>query len=306
MKVKHQKIKSGLKRKKRADMWWGYFFISPLMLGIFVFYIFPFLQSVYFSFNEVNRFNVTHFVGLANYFEIWHNPEIGQAILNTLRYVLIVVPVGICLSLLVAVLLNTKVRFTSLYRTLYFLPAVTMPAAIAMVWKWLFNGKYGLLNQFLGLFGIEGQSWLSEPRYALYMVMIVGIWSAVGYNMILLLAGMQGISKAYYEAAAIDGAKPWKQFLYITLPLLTPTLFFVTLTSIISGFQVFDTIYMMIGKESLAFEATQSMVMVFYQNAFDYGRKGLASAISMIIFAIILVVTIIQIQLQKKWVHYDG
>lgn len=137
------------------------------------------------------------------------------------------------------------------------------------------------------------------------MVMVVGIWMSVGYNMIILLAGMQGISKSYYEAAAIDGAGPVKRFFKITIPMLTPTIFFVMITSIIGGFQVFDTIYMMIGKTSLAYESTQTLVMMFYRYAFDYGQKGYAAAISIVIFAIIMLITIFQFVMQKKWVNYD-
>jgi len=180
-----------------------------------------------------------------------------------------------------------------------------MSVAIALVWKWIYNGEFGILNSVLGFFGIEGQNWLSNPKTALYMVMLVGVWMSVGYNMIILLAGMQGISKSYYEAAAIDGAGPLKRFFSITIPMLTPTIFFVMITSIIGGFQVFDTIYMMIGKTSLAYESTQTLVMMFYRYAFDYGQKGYAAAISIFIFAIIMLVTIFQFVMQKKWVNDD-
>lgn len=283
----------------------AYIFIAPVVLGLGVFYIFPFFQNFWFGFNNVNKFNVSTFCGMDNYMKLIRDQELWQASCNTLKYVIITVPVGMALSLFVAALLNSKIRGTSIYRTLYFLPAVTMPVAIALVWKWIFNGEYGILNMILGKIGIEGQSWLSDPKYALYMVMIVGIWSVVGYNMIILLAGMQGISKAYYEAAAIDGAGSFTCFSYITVPMLTPTLFFVMVTSIIHGFQVFDRIYMMIGKTSPAYTATQSLVMIFYRNAFDYGRKGYAAAISVFIFIIIMLITLFQMIMQKKWVNYD-
>jgi len=276
-----------------------------LVIGIFVFYIYPFIQNFWFSFNDVNRFNISTFTGLENYKALIKDKELYRTLGNTIKYVIITVPVGICLSILIATLLNAKIRGTSIYRTIYFLPSVTMSVAIALVWKWMYNGEFGILNNILGAFGIEGQNWLSNPKTALYMVMVVGIWMSVGYNMIILLAGMQGISKSYYEAAAIDGAGPVKRFFKITIPMLTPTIFFVMITSIIGGFQVFDTIYMMIGKTSLAYESTQTLVMMFYRYAFDYGQKGYAAAISIVIFAIIMLITIFQFVMQKKWVNYD-
>lgn len=272
---------------------------------VICFYIYPFIQNFWFSFNDVNRFNIATFTGLENYKTLLRDKELFKTLGNTLKYVLITVPVGLCFSILIASLLNSKIRGTSLYRTIYFLPSVTMSVAIALVWKWIYNGEFGILNSILGIFGIEGQNWLSNPKTALYMVMLVGIWMSVGYNMIILLAGMQGISKSYYEAAAIDGAGPLKRFFAITIPMLTPTIFFVMITSIIGGFQVFDTIYMMIGKTSLAYESTQTLVMMFYRYAFDYGQKGYAAAISIFIFAIIMLVTIFQFVMQKKWVNYD-
>ena len=153
--------------------------------------------------------------------------------------------------------------------------------------------------------GGKGVGWLTDPKIALFMIMIVGLWMTVGYNMIILLAGMQGISKSYYEAAAIDGAGSLQQFFKITIPMLTPTIFFVMITSIISGFQVFDVVYMMIGKTNPAYASTQTVVMLFYRQAFDYGYKGYAAAISILIFAVIMLVTVVQLWGQKKWVNYD-
>lgn len=294
-----------MQKKKYREWLYAYLFIAPVLIGLIVFYIYPFIQNFFNSFYTINNFNIAKWAGISNYQKALNDPELWQTMTNTLLYVFVMVPITVALSTIVAALLNTDIKGKSLYRTLYFLPAITMAAAVAMVWKWIFNGQYGLLNQFLGLFGIEGQNWLSNPDIAMYMVIVVGVWSSVGYHMIILLAGMQGISKSYYEAAVIDGAGPFTQFFRITIPLLTPTLFFVLVTAIISAFQVFDTIYMMIGKSSLAYESTQSLVMMFYRNAFDYGKKGYASAISMIIFAIILIVTIIQLKAQKKWVNYD-
>lgn len=297
--------KKKISRRKKRDWIAGYLFIAPVTIGLLIFYIWPFFQNAWFSFNNVNKFNVSKFVGLDNYIKMFSDSEVWKTMGNTLFYVVCTVPVGLFLSILIAALLNTKIKGKSLYRTLYFLPSVTMAAAVAMVWKWIFNEQMGILNSVIKALGGTGHNWLTDSKTAMFVIMIVGLWMTVGYNMIILLAGMQGISSTYYEAAAIDGAGPVKQFFKITIPLLTPTIFFVMITSIISGFQVFDVVYMMVGKTNPAYESTQTVVMLYYRQAFDYGHKGYAAAISMLIFVIIMFITIIQLIGQKKWVNYD-
>lgn len=286
-------VKKRASKREKKDWIAAYIFIAPVTLGLLVFYIWPFIQNIWFSFNEVSKFNVATFCGLANYQKLFHDGEVLKTFGNTLKYVVVTVPVGLFLSILIATLLNSKIKGTSIYRTLYFLPSVTMAAAVAMVWKWIYNEKMGILNSVIRALGGKGIGWLTDPKIALYSVMIVGLWMSVGYNMIILLAGMQGISKSYYEAAQIDGAGPIQLFFKVTIPLLTPTIFFVMITSIISGFQVFDVIYMMIGKTNPAYANTQTVVMLFYRQAFDYGYKGYAAAISILIFAVIMLVTVI-------------
>lgn len=300
---KLQGKKAGLSWKVK-DWIAGYIFIAPVTIGLMVFYIWPFIQNFWFSFNDVNKFNVTHFIGLENYRQMLSDKEVFQSFGNTLKYVVVTVPVGLFLSLVIAALLNAKIKGKSIYRTLYFLPSVTMAAAVAMVWKWVFNEKMGILNAVITSFGGPRIGWLTNSKTAILVVMLVGLWMTVGYNMIILLAGMQGISKTYYEAAAIDGAGSLTQFFKITIPLLTPTIFFVMITSIISAFQVFDVVYMMVLKSNPAYESTQTVVMLFYRQAFDYGYKGYAAAISILIFAVIMLITLIQFSVQKKWVNY--
>lgn len=296
--------KKASKRQKK-DWFAGYVLIAPVTIGLLVFYIWPFIQNFWFSFNDVNKFNMSTFVGLANYKEMLGDKEVWRTFGNTLKYVVITVPLGLFLSILLAALLNAKIKGKSIYRTLYFLPSVTMSAAVAMVWKWMYNEQMGILNSALKAVGGKGHNWMTDPHTALFGIMVVGLWMTVGYNMIILLAGMQGISKSYYEAAAIDGAGAVTQFFKITIPMLTPTVFFVMITSIISGFQVFDTVYMMVRKANPAYESTQTVVMLFYRQAFDYGHKGYAAAISILIFLAIMLVTVIQMIGQKKWVNYD-
>lgn len=293
------------KTRKRSDYFWAYLMIAPTMLGLTIFYLWPIIQTVYFSFTEWGAFGQYEWTGLDNYKRMLDDSNLLQSFKNTGIYIIFTVPIGIFLSILVAVLLNQKIKGKSIYRTLYFLPVITMPAAIAMVWRWLYNSDYGLLNYLLSLFGIRGPQWVSDPKIALYSIIVVAIWSGIGYNVVIFLSGLQGIPKTYYEAAEIDGAGPIKVFFKITLPLLSPVIFFVTIMSFIGAFQVFDLIFMMIGKSSTALENTQSIVYLFYQHAFVLNDKGYAAAIAVLLLIIILIITAIQMVLQKKWVHYD-
>jgi multiple sugar transport system permease protein len=289
---------------KRGDVFWGYLMIAPMLLGLCVFYIWPVLQTFYFSFTKWGAFGRYRWTGLANYQQMIQDPQVWGALTNTLIYTLLSVPVSIFLAILVAVLLNQHIRGVGIYRTLYFLPAITMPAAMAMVWRWLFNGDYGLINYMLSLMSIDGPRWLTDPRFALYSLIIVGIWASIGSNMILFLSGLQGISQSYYEAASIDGAGPLVKFFRITLPLLSPTIFFATIITLITAFQVFDLVYLMIGPNSPVIGNTQTIVYLFFENAFLTDNKGDAAAIIVLLFVIILAVTALQLRLQRRWVHY--
>lgn len=290
-------------RMRRSDMMWGYLMIAPLMLGLIIFYVWPVFQTFFYSFTEWGAFGKYKWTGIDNYEKLLTDTNLLKAFRNTLIYIIFTVPVGIFISILVAVLLNQRIHGLTVYRTLYFLPVVTMPAAVAMVWKWLYNSDYGLLNYALAKIGISGPQWLTDPNFALYSVIIVAIWSSVGHNMIILLSGLQGISSSYYEAASIDGAGTFYKFFRITLPLLTPTIFFVAVMSLIGAFQVFDLIFMMVG--NIVIDSTQSVVYLFYKYAFMQNMKGYASAIAVVLFVIILAVTYVQMKLQKRWVHYE-
>ncbi|MCM3244762.1 sugar ABC transporter permease [Cytobacillus oceanisediminis] len=303
--AKRIKVSSLAKTRKRSDYFWAYLMIAPTMLGLFIFYLWPIVQNFYFSFTEWGAFGQYEWTGLDNYKRLLEDATLLQAFKNTSIYIIFTVPVGILLSIIVAVLLNQNIKGKSIYRTLYFLPVITMPAAIAMVWKWLYNADYGMFNYLLSLAGIDGPQWVSDPNIALYSIIAVAIWSGIGYNMVIFLSGLQGIPKMYYEAAEIDGAGPVTVFFKITLPLLSPVIFFVSIMSLIGAFQVFDLIFMMIGKSSTALESTQSIVYLFYQHAFVLNDKGYAAAIAVLLLAVILIITAIQMVLQKKWVHYD-
>ena len=305
-KEKTKAIKKKASRRQKKDWIAAYIFIAPVTIGLLTFYVWPFIQNFWFSFNDVNKFNMATFCGLDNYKKLFEEPDLMLALKNTILYAVITVPIGLFISLLLATLLNSKIKGKGIYRTIYFLPSITMAAAVALVWKLIFNGDYGILNTVLEFFGVEGKRWLTDPSTALFCVMMVGIWSGAGYNMIILLAGMQGVSNSYYEAAEIDGAGPVQKFFKITIPLVSPTIFFVTITGLIGAFQVFDTLYMMIDiDKNPAFNAVKTTNVLFYQNAFTYGYKGYAAAISIFMFVIIMIITAIQLWGQKKWVNYD-
>lgn len=301
------KAKKAFHRMKWNDWLWAYLMIGPTLIGLAVFYIWPVVQTIYLSFTKWGGFGKYKWTGALNYELLFRDPNLWIALKNTLVYTVLSVPASIAISILVAVLLNQKIKGVSFYRTLYFLPVVTMAAAVAMVWRWLYNADYGLINYLLGAVGIEGPRWISDPAIALYAVIIVAIWSSIGYNMVIFLAGLQGIPRSYYEAAEIDGAGPVRMFFTITLPLLTPSIFFVSITSLIGAFQVFDLIYLMIGSKlgNPATEYTQTVAYLFFTNGFESGNGGYAAAIAVVLLAIILLVTIVQMKLQKKWVHYE-
>lgn len=294
-----------MSKRKKMDYIAGYTMILPLVLGLGVFYFYPIFRVFYDSFHEVGAFNKSKWVGIQNYVTMFQDETMWQALFNTFRYVIVIVPAVIILALILAVFLNMKIKGKAFFRVVYFIPAITMSAAVAMIWRWMFNGDYGLINYILNLFGMESVQFLSNPNLAWISICVVTIWSNVGYNMIILLAGVQGISKSYYEAASMDGAGSIRQFFTITLPLITPTLFFVLVTTLIGTFQIFDTIYMMISKTGIAMTASESMVVYFYKNAFEFSKKGYASALAVFLFVIIMVITAVQMKFQKKWVNYE-
>lgn len=295
-----------ISHKQKSEIFWGLLMIAPVTIGLIIFYFYPFIRVIRDSFHNIGSFDRDlGFVGLDNYIQMFNDKEMWQTLLNTCEYVVIIVPLSLAFALLIAVLLNTKVKGLSFFRVIYFIPAITMSVAVSMVWKWMFNGDYGILNSLMTLLGFEPRLWLNDKSTALLCICIVTIWSNVGYYMIILLAGIQGISKVYYEAADIDGATSFQKFYKITLPSLSPTIFYVVIMLIISTFQTFDGIYLMIGTKSNAIKWTQSVLMYFYRTAFDYSKKGYASAIAVLLFAIIMGITAFQMRIQKKWVNYD-
>ena len=290
---------------KKKDWAFAYAMVAPTVLGVLSLNIYPLLKRCYMSFTKSRGFGIYTWTGFDNYVRLFSDPEVWQALVNTIVYTVLSVAAGVFLSLVVAVLLNEKIRGRSLYRTLYFLPVVSAPAAVAMVWRWLYNADAGLLNYLLSLVGIGAVHWLTDTRTAMLAIVIVGVWTMVGYNMVLLLAGLQEIPKTFYEAAEMDGAGPVQKFLHVTLPMISPTLFFVVVTSVIGGLQVFDFIFMMIEPANTAMAYTQSLVYLFYKQSFLMGDRSYGAAIVMLLLVITLIITAIQMKLQRRWVHYE-
>jgi multiple sugar transport system permease protein len=286
---------------------WGYFFIAPVMIGVLVFLVGPLFYAFYLSLTDWDGFVKANFVGIRNFGQLFADPGFYTEFLNTLKYMVGVVPGTILIALFVANLLNQNVRGRAFFRTAFFLPMVTMPAAVAAVWRWLYNSQYGLVNYLTRPFGWNPM-WLGDPRYILTAVIVVAIWSGIGYASIILLAGLQNIPKTFYEAAEIDGASSFRQFTHITAPLLSPTIFFLTITSIIGAFKAFDLIFMFSGGGSASgptAQAVRTMVYGIYHKGFVLMRMGYAAAEAVVLFAVILLVTLLQFYLQKKLVFYD-
>ncbi|MNO29966.1 Lactose transport system permease protein LacF [compost metagenome] len=279
----------------------GYLFISPQLIGLLVFSLFPVVYAFVLSFMNWDGFGVRSFVGAANFVNQFHNPDFWIAIKNTVYYMILVIPSSICLSLLLAVGLN-KVSGKELYRVFYFMPVVTSSVSIGVIWMWILNGDFGILNLLLSHIGINGPDWLTDTNWVIPSIAMLSIWWGLGNNMIIFLAGLQGISRSYYEAAEIDGASRFKQFLNITLPLLSPTTFFIAIMSVIGSFQVFDQAFVMTNGGPA--KASYTLVYHIYQQGFIDFKMGQSAASAMILFVIILIFTLIQFRMSKRWVHY--
>lgn len=289
-----------VRRKRRLA---AMLFLLPGFLGMLIFLFIPIGASLVLSFTEWDLLGVPKFVGGFNYIDLLSNADFRNALLHTLTFIVGYLPSVIFLSLLIAILLNSKVRGIVAFRAIYFIPVVSSWVAVSMIWKWLLNPQYGVINYLLSLIGIQGPMWLYDPNWAMFAIIITSVWKDLGFVMVIFLAGLQGIPKFYYEAANIDGAGAMAKFRHITVPLLRPTTFFVLIISLINSFQVFDQVWIM--SEGGPAGATSVIVEQIYKNAFSYYKMGYASAMSWVLFIIILTITIIQNRLQKRWIDYE-
>lgn len=293
------------KRRVQTDYLWAYFLVAPTIIGLIVLNIYPFFNTIFLSLYKKQGLVGMRFAGLDNYSKMFADSLTWQTTGNTLLYTLYTVPIGIAIALVLAVLLNNRIKFKNLFRGIYFLPIVVAPAAIAMVWRWILNAEFGIFNQFLALFGVQPIVWMATPGVTLVATAIIGVWSSVGYDVILLLAGLQSIPRVLYEAADIDGVNAWQRFFYITLPQLSPVIFFTLVLRTMSALKQFDTIYLLVQKANPAFRSTQTLMLQFFNEAFQKHNQGYASAIVIWTFAIIMLFTVLQFIGEKKLVHYE-
>lgn len=281
-------------------------YLAPALIILGVFNIYPIIKSFLMSFYaDYDYFNdIVKSYGFDNFTFIFQDQEFWTALKNTFIFVLGVVPLSILLSLGIAILLNSNIKLRGLFRSIYFIPFVTSVVAVSIVWRWIYHTEYGLMNYFLGFFHVEPIKWLTDPQWAMPALIIMSIWKGLGYNIIIFLAGLQNIDKQYYLAAQIDGAKPFKRFLHITVPLLSPTTFFVSIVAIINNFKVFDEIFALFdGKPGPAYSA-QTLVYYIYEKFYNEWEFGIASAAAYILFIIIFIFTLVQLYIGKRRVTY--
>ncbi|GGG25749.1 carbohydrate ABC transporter permease [Paenibacillus abyssi] len=290
---------SAIKNMFHKDGTWAFLLLLPNIIGFLAFTLIPVIASFFLSFTSWDMLSPMKWVGLSNYVELLNDETFIKVFWNTIYFAGISVPAGIVVSLFLAVALDQNIRFKKFYRAAYFLPVVSSMVAVAVVWQFIYNPEYGLLNYFLSFIGITGPNWLTSTVWAMPAVILTTIWKNLGFNMLIFLAGLQGISDSYYEAADIDGARWHHKFLLITVPLLSPTTFFVTVMSFIGSFQVFDTVFLM--TQGGPARSTSVIVHYLYENAFKYFNMGYASAMAYILFFMVFVITLIQFWRQKKW-----
>jgi multiple sugar transport system permease protein len=281
----------------------AYLFILPSFLGFAIFLLVPMVMSAGLSLYDWELLRPPVFIGLDNYFDLVRDPLFKTVLINTAYYAFGLVPLNIVVSLGLALWLNTKLRGLTFYRLAFFLPVVTVTVAVSLIWKWMYEPRVGIINSALALVGITGPNWLADPVWAMPALIILGLWKGFGYNMVLFLAGLQGIPVTLYEAAMIDGANGWQRFWKITLPLLSPAMFLAVILTVISSFQIFDQAFVMTaGGPS---NATNTIVLYIFQNGFQFFKMGYASAIAWALFAVIFSFTLIQMWLQRHWVQYE-
>lgn len=282
----------------------AYLLIGPWIVGFIIFTLGPMIASLYFSLSDYNITTPAVFIGLQNFIEMFTKDyRFWLSLRVTLTYAVAAIPLGLILGLLLALLLNTKVPGIAVWRTVYYTPSVVSGVAVSILWLYLFNPQFGVINWVLSLLNIKGPGWLADPNWALPALVLMSLWG-VGGGMIIYLAGLQGIPTALYEAAEIDGANVFQRFFKITLPLITPVLFYNLVTGVIGTFQYFTNAFIMTNGGPV--ERTLFYNLYLYQNAFRYGRMGYASAMAWVLFLIVLVLTMAVFRSSSAWVYYEG
>ena len=287
----------------RREALTAYLLVGPWIVGFFVFTLGPMVASLIFSVTNYAIKQPIAFIGIRNYIELIMDERFWHSVVVTFTYAIFAIPLGLILGLLLALLLNAKVPAIAVWRTVYYTPSVVSGVAVAVLWSYLFNPRFGVINWLLSMVKIKGPGWLSDPQWALPALIVMSLWG-VGGGMIIYLAGLQGIPTALYEAAEIDGANKIQSFFNITLPLITPVLFYNLVIGIISTFQIFTSVYVMTGGGPA--EATLFYNLYLYNNAFRYQRMGYASALAWVLFIIVLLLTLLVFRSSAAWVYYEG
>jgi multiple sugar transport system permease protein len=288
---------------RRREAMFGYIFLSPWLIGFVVFLLGPMLASIYLSLTQYKMISPPVFIGLANYERMLTDQFVWHSLQVTATFTFFSVPLGMICAMAVAVLLNQKIVASGIFRTVFYLPSVISGVAIALVFAWIFNYRFGILNYFLSLVGIDGPNWLGSPKYALSAFVLMSLWG-IGGNVVIYLAGLQGVPASLHEAATIDGAGAWRRFWVITLPLITPVVLFTMVMGVIGTFQTFTQAYIMTAGGPA--NATLFYLLYLYKNAFNWFEMGYASALAWLLFLVILICTIILWTTSARWVYYEG
>ncbi|MGC8890893.1 MAG: carbohydrate ABC transporter permease [bacterium] len=288
-----------MKRSQIQKTLIGYSFLAPSLILIFTFVLYPIGWSIYISLCDWPSFGTPTYIGFENYINLLRDSRWWRSLTHSI-YFMANIPLSIILAMLIAIIMNQSLKGITIFRTLYYLPVISPSIAVALVWALIYNTDFGILNYFLSLLGINGPRWLASTKWAMPAVILYSIWKGLGYNMVIYLAGLQGIPETLYEAAKIDGANSWILFRYITLPMLSPTTFFLMVMGIIGGFRVFDVIYVM--TKGGPGDATVTPLYYLYQQAFQWFRMGYASSIAWLLFIFVFSATLVQWYIRKSWV----
>ncbi len=296
--------RKGRRGPRAGEGRWALLFLAPTLVGLALLSAGPIVAAFGISLTSWDLLTPPQFVGLDNFTNLLNDERFTVSLRNTAFYVLLSVPIGMALALGLALALNQPLRGIALIRTAYFLPVVTSATAVGLVWAWIYSPASGLLNQAIGVVGIPPQKWITDPFWAMPAIIAMSIWQGLGINVIIFLAGLQAIPQEYYDAASVDGAARWSRFRHVTLPMLTPSLFFTGILSLIGSFQVFDQVYIL-ARPGKPTEATITLVYFIYESGFKFFRMGEAAAASWILFLIVAVLTVVYFRSQRRWVHYQ-
>lgn len=300
-KVKKPKNINGFRRK---EIIWTYIFVAPPLLGFLIFGLAPLLTSLGLSFMEWDMITPAAGVGLDNFKELFADDKFYKSLFNTI-YLLLGIPVGMILSLILAIMMNRPLKGISFFRTIYYIPVISPIIAVSLLWQWMLNYDYGIINEWIWkIFGVQGPNWLGDPNWVKPSFILMGLWGGIGGTLVLYLAGLQGISSTYYEAAEVDGAGRWQQLRHITLPLLSPIHFFVVVMGIIGTFQSFSQMYILASDGGPEYSGA-TIVFYIFQEAFKYFHMGFASAVAWVLGILIFIITLIQFRFSRRWVYQD-